>query len=80
MVDPAEVEEIAERMADVIRQGRLGATSIYGLRSALDAMELEGVAGVLSMTVPARPKDRPDVFFYLGSSDPSRAPGPPRGW
>lgn len=63
--DDEELEQLAERMGELIRRG-MGARSRWALRAALDAAEVDGVAGLVTLNVPAR-KARCDVSFTIGT-------------
>lgn len=66
--DTAALELLAQRLGEKILAG-LGPRSQWALRTALDAMDTDGVAGVLVVTVPAKCKERLDVSFTVGTVD-----------
>lgn len=63
-----DVEELALRMADFVRRDA-GARSRWALRTALDALDTEGISGALTFQIPAREKDRPEISFVVGNVD-----------
>lgn len=63
--DEGELEYLALKVANLVRHG-MGARSKWALRAALDAAETEGIAGMLMLKIPSKPKDLPDVAFCIG--------------
>lgn len=64
--DDDELETLASKIADLVRHG-MGSRSQWALRTALDAAETEGVAGVLSLQLPGKCKEQPEVMFTIGT-------------
>jgi hypothetical protein len=68
LVDEAELKELADRVALVIVKG-LGSRSRWALRTSLDAVETDGIAGICVVKIPPKSKDFIDVTFTVGDVD-----------
>lgn len=67
-MNETELQDLARRVGEVIIRG-LGTRSTWALRTALDAAETEGVAGMCVMKIPAKSKEFVDVTFTIGRVD-----------
>lgn len=63
-----ELTQLANRLAEIIVRG-LGTRSQWALRTALDAADTEGIAGLAVLRVPPKNKDFIDITFTVGTVD-----------
>lgn len=67
-MDDGELEDLATKLGHLVLRG-LGARSAWALNAACSAAEVDGIAGVIAIKIPARKKDYIDVVFTAGAVD-----------
>lgn len=64
-----EVRQLADRLAEMLLSRGVGGRSRWALRTALDAAETGGVAGMMCIAISGKGKDHLDVSFTVGEVD-----------
>lgn len=69
-----ELAQLATLLSETVLRG-MGPRSMFALKVGLEAAQVEGITGVVSLKIPAKQKDYIDVIFTAGPVDITT-----RGW